>query len=302
MHLLEPWRRTGRPRQSGPGILPGASLFVSIRVHLNSSHSVQASRLRIKERFATAHSALWLKTLFLIPAIIALGLPITSCSHAAPLPSQETPRGPIQYTLHSPDTPPRRHVILAHGFLRSPETMRHLAESFARNGVQTACIQFKRSTPFNGNHAENARDMIALRQSLGWKKVTYAGFSAGGLSALVAASEDKACTKLLLFDPVDQATLGKDAAPKIRIPALALLGQPGPGNAHRNASAMLAAIPGCRIVEIPDATHCDFEARPSALCHRLAGSKPDAARTATVHAAIFAESSRFLNHQPPSKP
>jgi pimeloyl-ACP methyl ester carboxylesterase len=159
----------------------------------------------MKKRIATAHSALWLKTLFLIPAAIALGFLATSCSHAAVLVRQETTRGPIQYTIHSPETPARQHLILAHGFLRSPQTMDHLAESFAKNGVQTACIQLKRSTPWNGNHAGNARDMVALRQSLGWKNVTYAGFSAGGLSALIAASKDKACTKLLLFDPVDQA-------------------------------------------------------------------------------------------------
>ena len=173
--------------------------------------------------------------------------------------------------------------------------MDHLAKALAASGIETACIKLKRSTPWNGNHAENARDMIALRQALGWKKVTYAGFSAGGLSALIAASEDKACTRLLLLDPVDHGTLGKDAAPKIRIPALALLGQPGPGNAHRNASSMLAAIPGCRIVEIPDATHCDFEARPSALCHRLTGSKPDASRTVSVHEILIRESLLQIN-------
>lgn len=217
-----------------------------------------------------------------------------SCSHAAPLLKQETSRGPIQYTLHTPKTPVRHHVILAHGFLRTPETMDHIADSLAEVGIETACIKLKRSTPWNGNHAGNACDMIALRESLGWKNVTYAGFSAGGLSALIAASQDPACAKLLLFDPVDPASLGKDAAAKIRIPALAFLGKPGPGNANRNATAMLAVISGCRIIEIPTATHCDFEARPSALCHRLTGSKPDAARTADVHKTLLRESSLFL--------
>lgn len=245
--------------------------------------------------FATAHSALRLQNIFLIPAAIGLGFLTISCSHAQQMLKQETIRGPIQYTLHSPETPARQRVILAHGFLRGPRTMDHLAEAFAASGIETACIKLKRSTPWNGNHAGNARDMIALRQSLGWKNVTYAGFSAGGLSALIAASEDVAGTQLLLFDPVDQGSLGKDAATKIRIPALAMLGQSGPGNAHRNASAMLAAIPGCRIVEIPDATHCDFEARPSALGHRLTGSKPDASRTVSVHEILIRESLLQIN-------
>jgi pimeloyl-ACP methyl ester carboxylesterase len=210
---------------------------------------------------------------------------------------QETPRGPIQYTLHSPETPARQHLILAHGFLRNPQTMHHLAAALAKTGIETACIKLKRSTPLNGNHAENARDLIALREALGWKAVSYAGFSAGGLSALLAAAEDKACSKLLLLDPVEQATLGKEVAPKIHIPSLAILGKPGPGNAQRNATPMLEAIPNCRLHEIPEATHCDFEASPSALCHRLTGSAPDPARAAAVHQQILLQSTRFLTHQ-----
>ena len=270
--------RSEFPRHSGPGILPGASSPASKRVHG------------------------CLKNLFLIPTTIALGLLSTSCSLAAPLLSQETPRGPIQYSLHSPENPAQQHLILAHGFLRNPGTMHHLAAHFSKNGIETACIQLKRSTPLNGNHAENARDMVALRESLGWKTVTYAGFSAGGLSALLAAAEDPACTKLLLLDPVDQGTLGQDAAPKIHIPTLAILGKPGPGNANRNANPMLEKISNHRIHEIPEATHCDFEASPSALCHRLTGSKPDPIRTAAAHETIFAESSHFLKNQITTKP
>jgi pimeloyl-ACP methyl ester carboxylesterase len=234
--------------------------------------------------------------------LLVITLLTISCSHSAPLLSQDTARGKIQYTIHSLETPARQHVILAHGFLRSPDTMDYIAESLAKSGIEAVCIKLKRSTALNGNHAENARDLIALRESLGWKSVTYAGFSAGGLSALIAASEDAACKKLLLLDPVDQGALGKDAAAKIRIPTLAILGKPGPGNANRNATAMLAAIPGCKTVEIPDATHCDFEAKPSALCHRMTGSKPDPARTAKVHRTVLLKSSSFLQSQLANQP
>jgi hypothetical protein len=94
-----------------------------------------------------------LKNLILLPAAITFAFLTISCSHAAPLLSQQTPRGPIQYTLHSPETPARQHVILAHGFLRNPQRMHHLAESFAKSGIETACLKLKRSTPLNGNHA-----------------------------------------------------------------------------------------------------------------------------------------------------
>jgi pimeloyl-ACP methyl ester carboxylesterase len=235
-------------------------------------------------------------------AALSLALFSTACSHAAPLSKIETTRGVIGYTLHSPDTAEKRRVILAPGFLRNAETMEHLAKSLAEDGIETACISLKRSTPLNGNHAENARDMIALREALGWKNVAYAGFSAGGLSSLLASSQDPACVNLVLLDPVDHKSLGIEAASQVRVPTLAMLGEPGPANANRNASAMLAAIPRCRIIEVPDATHCDFESQPSALCHFFTGSKPDASRTATVHESISSESSRFLINQTATKP
>jgi pimeloyl-ACP methyl ester carboxylesterase len=221
------------------------------------------------------------------------------CGHSAPseLRVLETSRGTLRYTLHSPAAPARQRVILAHGFLRSPQTLDHLAKTLADQNIETACLALRRSRPWAGNHAENARDLIALRESLGWNDVAYAGFSAGGLSALLAAAEDPGCHRLLLLDPVDHRALGTQAAPRIRIPTLAILGAPGPGNANRNAAAMLAAIPGGRIIEIPQASHCDFEARPSKLCLRLTGANPDPARTAAVHATLIRESSRFLKSQ-----
>lgn len=172
--------------------------------------------------------------------------------------------------------------------------MEHLAKALAVDGIETACIALKCSKPWAGNHAENARDMIALREALGWEKVAYAGFSAGGLSALLASSQDSACEKLVLLDPVDHKNLGIEAASQVRVPTLAVLGQPGPGNANRNAASMLAAILRCHVIEVQDASHCDFEAQPSSLCHYLTGSKADASRTAVVHERIFSELSYFL--------
>jgi pimeloyl-ACP methyl ester carboxylesterase len=225
-----------------------------------------------------------------------------SCSHASPLLQVKTKHGEIGYALHSPQKPSHHRVILAHGFLRDAGTMEHIAKALAAAGIETACISLKRSRPWAGNHAENARDMIGVREALGWDEVTYAGFSAGALSALVASSQDPACVNLVLLDPVDHGNLGFEAAPKVRVPTLAILGQPGPGNANRNASAMLASIRRCHVIEMPEATHCDFEDQPSALCHFLTGSKPDAARTAAVHESIFSQSSRFLKNQTATNP
>lgn len=192
----------------------------------------------------------------------------------------DTVRGGIVYRFHLSDAPVRGRAILAPGFFRGPKTMDALAAALAAEGIETAVIAPKRSRPWAGNHEENARDLIALRESLGWKRVTYAGFSAGALAALLAASEDPACASLLVLDPVDSASQGLRAAPGVRVPALAILGKPGPGNAWRNSAALLREMPQIRIVEVPEARHFDFEAR-------LSCSAPASARHAAVREQIF---------------
>lgn len=182
----------------------------------------------------------------------------------------ETDRGHIQYLHYAPSKSNRQRAILAHGFLRNPETMDSLATALADGGIESVVIDLKRSRLWAGNHEENARDMMALREALGWDRVIYAGFSAGGLSALLAASADDACVRLLMLDPVDSGSQGLDAAPLVGVPALAILGKPGPGNAWRNAAAMLRRIPEVREIEFADARHFDFES-------------PGSSRAASIH-------------------
>jgi len=231
---------------------------------------------------------------------LMLGLLSVGCSSTPPrkLLSRDTTCGEIRYLHHAPESRATQRVIIAHGFLRSPETMDYLSTALAKAGCETASIDLKRSKPWNGRHAENAQDMIALRQSLGWESVVYAGFSAGGLSALLAAADDPACHGVLLLDPVEHGKLGINAAARVKVPVLAILGQPGPGNAQGNAAPMLAAIPQARTIEIKSATHCDFETSPSIACHLITGSKPDKARTADVHAAVIKEAVKFIQNLP----
>lgn len=202
----------------------------------------------------------------------------------------ETARGEIGYRLHLSAAPVRGRAILSPGFFRGPETMGHLAAALAAEGIETVVIAPRRSRPWAGNHAENARDMIALREALGWEQVTYAGFSAGALSALLAASEDPACAKLLMLDPVESGTVGLAAAPRVRVPALALLGKPGPANAWRNSTPMLQEIPQVKTIEFPEARHFDFEARPSRpsrpSCSAFAITRSDSVRERLFGVAI----------------
>lgn len=214
----------------------------------------------------------------------------------------DSDRGKLGYHLHLPTTSVRHRVILAPGFLRGPKTMDRLGVALAANGVATAVIDLKRSRPWAGKHEENARDMIALRKALGWNRVTYAGFSAGGLSALLAAAGDKACVGLLMLDPVDNASLGLRAAPQVRVPSLAILGQPGPGNAWRNGAAMLGEIPHSTIFEIPGARHPDFETRAAFPLPNTSRAAPIQKRINHHAVAWILESCRSSNFRQRPKP
>ncbi len=190
----------------------------------------------------------------------------------------------MEYLHFAPEQPASRKVLLAHGFLRSPETLRHLGAALSVDGVEVICPALKRSTPFAGCHAENARDLVRLRKAMGWDEVVYAGFSAGGLSALLAAAEDsQRCIALILLDPVDHRQLGLEAAPQVHTPTLAITGKPGPGNAQGNAQPMLQALPNARILPIPEAEHFDFEADAPRICYYFTGSRKSVPRQDQVH-------------------
>lgn len=212
----------------------------------------------------------------------------------------QTRRGTMRFLRFTPDEgAPRHRMILAHGFMRKPATMRHLAKDLASAGVETICPEMTRSSLLAGRHAANAADLVALRESLGWDQVIYAGFSAGGLSALLAAAEDEtACNSLILLDPVDHYRLGFERAHRVRLPTLALIARPGAGNAMRNAATMLDRLPDGRIISFDWAEHCDFEAEPSFICHQLTGTSPDIGRASKLHREVLSTIRDFLNLSP----
>ena len=233
----------------------------------------------------------------ILTAIACVGL--ASC-HAGSTPQATavvpTARGGIEYIRITPASGVRHRMILAHGFLRDATTMEHLAKALARHGVETLCPNLRRSRPWDGKADDNARDLIALRKSLGWDRVIYAGYSAGGLSALLAAAHDpSACEGLLLFDPVDRASAGLRVANQIHAPVVALLAEPGPGNARGNAGPVLAALAHCQRVLIPGASHCDFEANPAAACYLMTGDKINPDRVREVHARMLTAAKRLLD-------
>jgi pimeloyl-ACP methyl ester carboxylesterase len=196
--------------------------------------------------------------------------------------SQRSPFGcELRYEVHRPlGRDGGALVLLAHGFLRDLRTMRGWASHLASHGVATAVVSFCNSSPFDGRHDRNAADLRALADALlpGDGKVLYAGFSAGGLAALLAAADDPRTVAYLGLDAVDSGGLAIRAT-GLAPPALFLLAEPGACNAEANMAAPAATIAAARSVRIPYATHCHFEDPYAPLCERLCGrlEPPEAA-------------------------
>lgn len=169
-------------------------------------------------------------------------------------------------TALSPQRPTHNLVILAHGFLRNQQRMQDLAAQIAEIGYPVATLDFCNQRFWDGAHDQNARDMIALADHLGAERRVYAGFSAGGLSALLAAREDARALGVVTLDLVDAGNQGFTAARNLEPPLLGLAGAPTNCNALSNADPVFEIAPRSRLKRLPMASHCDFESPTDTLC------------------------------------
>jgi hypothetical protein len=184
-------------------------------------------------------------------------------------------------------------VILAHGFLRDQRRMADLARALAGHGIPTVTLNFCNARPWDGGHIQNGLDMIAVARRQGASRVIYAGFSAGGLAALIAGRLDPQSVGVLALDLVDNRGIGVGMARTLDPPLIGLAGAPAACNARNNARALFAAGPRARLTPIPGASHCDFESPTDWLCETLcrgvdAGSP--ARRRAIIDTAVAAVS------------
>jgi pimeloyl-ACP methyl ester carboxylesterase len=192
----------------------------------------------------------------------------------------------VTYELYEPGTsePGAPLIVIAHGFMRDLTAMRGWAEHWSARGHRTVAVSFCNSSWLNGRHDRNAEDLAAVADLLTspGTPVLYAGFSAGGLAALLAASADPDAVGYLGLDPVDSGGLASGIL-TLDVPGLYLYGEPSSCNADSN---MVAAMPdttgpAARLaLRVPFATHCDFESPYDEACSRICGSvEPEAVET-----------------------
>lgn len=177
-------------------------------------------------------------------------------------------------------------VLLAHGFMRDLGSMRGWAAHWASHGVATTVVSFCASRLTKGNHDLNADDLVSVARRLHTGPILYAGFSAGGLAAFLAASRDPRAVAYLGLDAVDSGALAAAASAAFRVPALFLLGEPSACNARGNFVPSIPSDGTAAALRIAHATHCLFENPLDGRCECVCGRVEPAEAEARIVESI----------------
>lgn len=164
-------------------------------------------------------------------------------------------------------------VVLLHGLERSDEQMRSTAEHLASWGVAVVAPSSCDATVTDLDQAQNGRDAIELAAALGQGVVIYAGHSAGGLAAFVAAAEDANAIAYFGLDPTEFNGVAESVAAAVTVPAYAAIGSPGVCNLNNNFLPILDEVPQSRALRVVEADHCDFEEPTDWVCTLACGQE-----------------------------
>lgn len=199
--------------------------------------------------------------------------------------------------------PLRGAAILSHGFTRSRRTLAGHAQALADAGV----LALTPDLPCTFDFRCNARALAALVASLRAggtfgapvERVMLVGFSAGGLSSLLAA-DTPGVVGFVGLDPFDRTLSGESgraglaAAGRLRTEVLLLRAPPSSCNADSVAAPWATALPSLwRDELIAGASHCDFESPTDWVC-RLACGGTDPARQQQVRQGLLDAAARWL--------
>ncbi len=209
----------------------------------------------------------------------------------------------VTLDLYPAAAPLRGAAILSHGFTRSRRTLAGHAQALAAAGV----LALTPDLPCTFDFRCNARALTALVASLRAggpfgapvERVMLVGFSAGGLSSLLAAGAP-GVVGFVGLDPFDRTLpdeaerLGLAAARSLRTEALLLRAPPSRCNAEAVAAPWGSVLPALwRDELIAGASHCDFESPTDWMC-RLACGDTDPARQLRVRQALLDAAARWM--------
>lgn len=209
----------------------------------------------------------------------------------------------VAVDVYLPSGPPRGAIVLSHGFTRSRTTLGGHAAALADAGFVAATPDLPFTFDFRGN-ARGLAELVAwLRAGSAAapavERVMLVGFSAGGLSSLLAANTPGVVGYVGLdpFDrtlPDDGGALGRNAAPQVTAAAILLRAPPSRCNADAVAAPWAGLLPNLvadRVLE--NASHCDFESPTDWIC-RLACGSADPARQQAVRDTLLDAARRWM--------
>jgi hypothetical protein len=142
--------------------------------------------------------------------------------------------------------------------------------------------------PTRSDHARNGRFISDLQAYFSdgeyWKKridptrVGLLGFSAGGLSSLLAAADSPSVAIWVGLDPVDRDGMGAKAAPTVQARTVVFTAETSACNAHGNARDIIATLSRPQHFSVPGAVHLDAEWPTSWLAELICGRSTEEGR------------------------
>ena len=199
--------------------------------------------------------------------------------------------------------PQQGAAIFSHGFTRSRRTLAGHAQALADAGVLALTPDLPCTFDFRCN-ARALAELVGLLRAGGAfgapvGKVMLVGFSAGGLSSLLAA-DTPGVVGFVGLDPFDRTMpgeterLGLTAAGRLRTEVLMLRAPPSSCNAEAVAAPWSTVLPVLwRDELIAGASHCDFESPTDWMC-RLACGDTDSARQQRVRQGLLDAAVRWM--------
>lgn len=237
--------------------------------------------------------------LALLPALLGTSLPATAASATLRLTLNERT---VSVDIHVPAATARDAVVLVHGFTRTRATMAGHAAALAQAGLLAVAPDLPYGLSAHDN-AEALAELVAmLRQgSLDTEfpqapvaRVVLVGYSAGALTALLAATTPGVVGYVAL-DPIDYpGGEGLAAARRLKVPAVLVHGPPSLCNLFRVAAPWADAVTALVADRsLDDAGHCDFESPTDRGCTWFCG-EADPLRQGQVSAALREAVARLL--------
>lgn len=209
----------------------------------------------------------------------------------------------IEVDVYKPLGPQKGAAILTHGFTRSRTTMGEHAQALAARGVLAITPDMPCTFDFRCNAAAIAGLVNLLRNTETFgsstQRVMLVGFSAGGLSSLLAA-DTPGVVGFVGLDPFDRVLpneterAGITASRRLTTEALILRAPASSCNAKAVAAPWGSEMKSLwRDELIAGASHCDFEAPSDWKC-RLACGDTNPARQLQVRNGILDAATRWL--------